>query len=209
MWPALLPPGGKPVGGVEGQLQPSQPVHSPLLRKGARYHPTSRKGSCLPALPKGSHCGGRGSCSVGGHLPGRSINLKASSGLLPQECPSFQEGEGPYWQRRVRAQRSHTGPRPGGHRAQPGPVPTSHPTPCSTKVTVKCKTLLQRGSQGKAAACLWAWVAGMQYTQWGPVPALGKSSPVSARTSQPLSQTPNRNIKYATQLSHRCPFETG
>ena len=80
--------------------------------------------------------GGGGSCSVGGYLPRRSI--KASSALLPQECSSFPEGEGPYWQRRITAQRSHAGPGPGGPRAQAGPIPTSHPTPCSIKVTVKC-----------------------------------------------------------------------
>ena len=40
------------------------------------------------------------------------------------------------------------------------PPLTPHPAP--SKSLLNAITLLRGGSQGKAAACLWAWVAGTQ-----------------------------------------------
>lgn len=95
----------------------------------ARHHFLVRKGGHLPALPKGSQREGVllcGELSVQRRSTWRS---KASSGLLLQEHGSFPEGEGPYHVQEPMGLVVTVDTEP---RAQT-PVPTTYPTPCSTK----------------------------------------------------------------------------
>lgn len=189
-WPALLPPGGKLVGGVEGHA-PAQPANSQAPVEegpGVAWPDTTPHGeratACLLSLRAPTVGAGQGGGALalwGAICPGEASTSRPVQ-LLPQECSSFPEGEGPYWQRRVTAQRS---------RAGPGPVPTSHPTPCSTKVTVKCNHTAAWRVAGESC-CLPVGVGGRDAVQsvgtsacsWEEQPCVCQDQPATLADTQ-------------------------